>query len=175
MDFLLNLLTYPTILAAIVVVMGLIYSHVTGRPLIVMYPDPSKRTDNHTDESVQEFVTIDSIQGQWRMVSVGRNGNFAPQEVIDESNLVMSISGNEFELSDSGSSGTLKLRNNVLPTHMDQLDDDGDIHLCIVRFRNAELEICQGEVGKKRPMHFSEVRFDGASLTRFKSIDSAKE
>ena len=104
-----------------------------------------------------------------------RNGNFAPQEVVDESNLVMSISENSFELNDSSTSGTLKIRNNVLPTYMDQLDHDGDVHRCIVRFRNGELEICQGEVGKKRPLHFSEVRFEGASLTRFKSIDSAKE
>jgi hypothetical protein len=66
--------------------------------------------------------------------------------------------------------GTFAINCDAVPNEMNQIAEDGDEHLCIVRFRNQELEICQGEAGKPRPTHFRAKRRDGASLTRFKRV-----
>ncbi|EAQ79740.1 TIGR03067 domain-containing protein [Blastopirellula marina] len=173
MELILKMLQYPTILAAGVVVIGLVYSHVTGRALFVYYPNGKENGDSSEGDEVIDFVTLDSLQGVWRMVSVGRNGNFAPQEMIDKGNVIMSITGDRFCLENSGERGKLKLKNHLLPTHMDQLSDNGSPLLCIVRFIDGELEICQGDSGKKRPRHFARDRFDGASLARFAKVMDA--
>jgi len=69
----------------------------------------------------------------------------------------------------------LRTPNNDLdPNQLDQHDDNGDTHLCIVRMRNGLLEICQAEVGKPRPTDFDHMRSDGASLTLFKRTESSE-
>ncbi|WP_040769416.1 hypothetical protein, partial [Novipirellula maiorica] len=45
-------------------------------------------------EVIIDNVSLDEIQGMWRMISVGRNGNFAPKEVIERSNFTIAIVSN---------------------------------------------------------------------------------
>ncbi|MDB4766939.1 hypothetical protein OAG71_04545, partial [bacterium] len=114
--------------------------------------------------------------GLWSMVSVGRNGNFAPPDVIKRSAIAIAIIGNTFTVTNTLKLSTVEIKNDVVPNELDQTaDDDGETHLCIVRFRNGMLEICQAEVGKPRPTDFSHQRTDGASLTLFQKTADAED
>ena len=154
------------VVLVIVVVWAMVYTRRTGKPFIVW---DSGEPDHDPDDLV-ENVSPESLQGSWRMVSVGRNGNFAPQHMIEQSNVVMKIDGHEMRMVDDQTGWTFTLNREVVPNEMDQVADDGDEHLCVIRFRNHELEICQGEPGKPRPTNFRANRRDGASLTRFERI-----
>jgi uncharacterized protein (TIGR03067 family) len=172
MNLQLYLLATIAIASIAFVAWGIIYTRTTGKPFIVIDTGrPKSDVGDATDAEIVEYVSLDSLQGTWEMVSVGRNGNFAPKHVIEEGNVVMEITGSEFRLVDTHEGGKLKLDNSVSPNHMDQLVDDGDVHHCVVRFRSRELEICQAEAGKKRPKDFSSQRHDGASLTRFQRME----
>ena len=145
-----------------------IWSRVTGKPLLSANTNATGSSNaSAADDRIIDSVTLEAMQGEWELVSIGRNGNFAPQHVIDNSRMTMSIDGDNMSVVESDGSSKLKVDNGVSPTQLDQLDDDGDLHLCIVRIRNDELEICQGEVGKDRPTDFNPNRSDGASLVRY--------
>ncbi len=70
---------------------------------------------------------------------------------------------------------TIEVKNDVVPNHLDQTDEDGDKHLCLVRLRINHLEMCQAEVGKPRPKDFNPKRRDGASLVLFERISTADD
>lgn len=129
-----------------------------------------------TDEVIND-VSLDAIQGDWKVVSLGRNGRFAPESHLASANMTFSISGRQFE--NLAESGTLELEKvtsstSELPeavvTHMDQRGSTGDLHKCIVRLVNGQMEVCQAEVGKPRPVDFKRKRKDGASLVRFEKV-----
>lgn len=124
--------------------------------------------------SVVDHVTQESMQGLWRMISLGRNGNFAPQEHLDKMNFAIAIVSNTMTITNSLEMSTFELNNTVVPNQLDQFADDGDKHLCIVRFRDGKLEMCQGEAGKPRPVDFNRKRKDGASLTLFERVEMAE-
>jgi len=160
-------LLFLSVVAVIVYIWGLVYSRLTGKPFIVIDWDAGKPDYDPAD--LVENVSLESLQGTWRMVSLGRNGNSAPQHGIEQANIVMKIDGNDMRIVNDQSRSTFTLNNDVVPNQMDQIGD-GDEHFCLVRFRNHELEICQGEAGKPRPTNFRAKRRDGANLTRFKKI-----
>lgn len=122
------------------------------------------------DEILNE-ISLQDMQGCWKMVSVGRNGNFAPPEFFEQEIVRFVIEGVRFAIEPRNTTGTLKVDNSFEPVHLDRCDDDGDVHLCIVRIRNDELEICESENGADRPQSFDPERKDNASLTRFKRIE----
>ena len=127
----------------------------------------------HGEQPGDEIIanlSLSDIQGRWRMVSVGRRGNFAPPEVLQSSEVVFEINGDAFTIPHTGTTGRLMLSTSHTPVHLDQLNDDGDNHKCIARIRNGELEICQAENGDERPANFNPNRHDNASLTRFTRV-----
>lgn len=115
-------------------------------------------------------ISLQDIQGCWQMVSVGRNGNFAPPEIFEQRIMKLRIEGVHFIIEPRNTTGTLRVDNSFQPVCLDRCDDDGDIHLCIARIRNGELEICESKIGADRPQSFDPDRKDNASLTRFKRI-----
>ncbi len=121
-------------------------------------------------DEIRNDISLQDIQGCWQMVSVGRNGNFAPPEVFEQRIVRFRIDGIHVVIEPHNTTGTLKVDNSFQPVRLDQCDDDGDIHLCIARIRNSELEVCQSETGADRPQNFDPNRNDNASLTRFKRI-----
>jgi uncharacterized protein (TIGR03067 family) len=122
-------------------------------------------------DEILNQISLQDMQGCWKMVSVGRNGNFAPPEFFEQEIVRFVIEGVRFGIEPSNTTGTLKVDNSFQPVHLDRCDDDGDVHLCIVRIRNDELEICESEIGADRPQSFDPERKDNASLTRFKRIE----
>lgn len=120
-------------------------------------------------------VTIESLQGTWLMVSVGKNGNFAPPQYFANSKILMVIKGDRYKVIANGNesdSGRIVFDPSKSPAHFDHHvtggDDAGEVHLGIVRFRDGLLENCQGDKGCPRPKNFSRKRNDGASLATFK-------
>ena len=122
-------------------------------------------------------VTLESLQGKWQMVSVGKNGNFAPPAMIASAKIFMIIEGDQYTVvtkGTKGDQGSLKLDTSKKPVHFDQHitlgDDAGSVHLGIVRFKDGLLENCQGDVGCPRPKDFARKRQDGASLASFRLV-----
>ncbi len=120
-------------------------------------------------------VTLESLQGKWRMVSVGKNGNFAPPAVIASKKTFLIIQGDQYSVITNdakGDAGTIKLDTSKSPVHFDQHitsgSDKGQVHLGIVRFRVGLLENCQGDIGDPRPKDFARKRKDDASLVCFR-------
>ena len=164
-------------LIAAFVLWGVIYTWTTGKPFIVVHsgsPNP-KAVERDFEEVIVDHVSLDHLQGLWRMVSVGRNGNFAPKEVIEKSNFTIAIVANTLTNTSALTMSRIEIKNDVVPNHLDQTDEDGETHLCIVRLRNHHLEMCQGEVGKPRPIDFNRKRRDGASLVLFERIATSSE
>jgi uncharacterized protein (TIGR03067 family) len=122
-------------------------------------------------DEILNQISLQDMQGCWKMVSVGRNGNFAPPEFFEQEIVRFVIEGVRFAIEPRNTTGTLKVDNSFEPVHFDRCDDDGGVHLCIVRIRNDELEICESEIGADRPQSFDPERKDNASLTRFKRIE----
>lgn len=54
-------------------------------------------------------VSLEDIQGSWEMVSVGRNGNFAPPEVLQNAAVRFVIDGAAFFIEATNGTGTLKV------------------------------------------------------------------
>lgn len=134
-----------------------------------------KISGEDAEEVIIDHVSLDELQGLWRMISVGRNGNFAPKEVIEKSNFTIAIVSNTLTDTSALTMSTIEVNNDVVPNHLDQTDEDGETHLCLVRLRNNHLEMCQAEVGKPRPIDFNRKRRDGASLVLFERISTADE
>ena len=109
------------------------------------------------------------------MVSVGRNGKFAPPKVIAETGITIAIVGDTFTDTNTLELTNVRLNNATIPNMLDQIQDNGDAHLCIVRMRNQFLEICQADNGKPRPTDFAHARIDGATLALFERVGSAEK
>lgn len=127
-------------------------------------------------------VTLEALQGEWRMVSVGRNGNFAPAAVIQSSNIRMIITGNEYRVVNEGTiadQGTLVLDAANRPAHLDQHishgAEAGSVRRGIVRLRDGLLEHFQGTSGGSRPEQFVREWSDGTSLAGFRRVEARDE
>jgi uncharacterized protein (TIGR03067 family) len=174
MELILRMLFVPAVVLVVLGVSSVIYKLVTGKPLFVFDDGKTKIWKTQPDDDIVVDVTLESIQGLWEMVSVGRNGNFAPPELIEQSQVAIAIVGNTSTMTKTLELSTVKINNDFTPNHLDQTDENGDKHLCIVRMRNGLLEICQAEVDKPRPSDFDHMRSDGASLTLFKRTEGSE-
>ena len=121
----------------------------------------------------KDCVTLEDLQGRWRMVSVGKNGNFAPPQMFINTRIDLLIEGTSFTVftnDERNKVGHFQLDSTQNPTHYDEHFTEGDTgtNLCIVRVRSGEIEFCQAEEGDPRPKNFSEKRTDGATIARFR-------
>jgi len=128
--------------------------------------------------STSDSITLETLKGKWRMVSVGKNGNFAPAKMILDARIFMIIEGDRYTIITEGQNadeGTIKLDVSKKPVHFDQHvtsgDDAGSTHLGIIRFRDGMLENFQGDNGCPRPKEFTRIWNDGASLAAFRRVE----
>ncbi len=126
-----------------------------------------------------EPVTLESLQGKWKMVGVGKNGRFAPATFIANAKIYMTIQGDKYTVTNDGEigdQGIIKLDTKQTPVHFDQHvkhgDDAGAVHLGIVRFNDGILENFQAEKGCPRPKKFVTKWSDGASFAKFRRVSS---
>jgi uncharacterized protein (TIGR03067 family) len=128
-----------------------------------------------------EPVTLEALQGKWKMVGVGKNGRFAPASFLANAKIYMTIQGDMYSVTNNGTlgdQGIIKLDTNQTPVHFDQYiqkgEDAGDIHLGIVRFKDGVLENFQAENGSPRPNKFVTKWSDGASLAKFRRVSTTQ-
>jgi uncharacterized protein (TIGR03067 family) len=126
-----------------------------------------------------EPVTLESLQGKWKMVGVGKNGRFAPATFIASARIYMTIQGDKYTVTNDGTigdRGIIKLDTNQTPVHFDQHiqygDDAGSVHLGIVRFNDGILENFQAEKGCPRPKKFLTKWSDDASFAKFRRVSA---
>ncbi len=124
-------------------------------------------------------VTLEALQGKWKMVGVGKNGNFAPPAMVAKMKITMTVEGNRYTVTadgEVGDQGTIKLDTTQNPVHFDQHitagSEAGLVHLGLVRLRDGLLENMQGETGAPRPKKFASKWNDGASLASFRKMNS---
>lgn len=122
-------------------------------------------------------VTLENLQGRWRMVSCGQGGRFAPKDMILGAQIILKIEGDRYTTTIRGEvdeQGTLKVDTTKEPVTFDQYvktgKDAGRVHMGIVRMRKGDLEHCQAEIGQPRPKDFARKRKDTASLVLFKRL-----
>lgn len=127
-------------------------------------------------------VTLESLQGKWKMVGVGRNGRFAPALTMASAKIYMTIEGDKYTITKDGTirdRGIVKLDTNQTPVHFDQHiqhgDDAGCVHLGIVRFKDGILENFQAEKGCPRPKKFVTKWSDGASFAKFRRVSANQQ
>jgi uncharacterized protein (TIGR03067 family) len=133
------------------------------------------------DKDVELPVTLETLQGKWRMVSVGKNGNFAPPQFFANTKIFLLIEGDKYSVETNGNLGDvgkLVIDTSKSPVFFDQVvtggSDAGKTHLGIVRFRDGLLENCQAEKGNPRPKDFNRKRKDNASLASFRKQGQSK-
>ena len=121
-------------------------------------------------------VTLASLQGTWRMVSVGKNGRFAPKSFLAMARICITIEGDRYKVAVNGrvdGRGTIVLDESTSPAlldrHIEVGDDAGQVRLGIVRFRHGMLEEFIAEKGCPRPKQFVRRWNDGADLAIFRS------
>ena len=122
-------------------------------------------------------VTLEALQGKWKMVGVGKNGNFAPPTMVANMKIYMTIDGDHYTVIADGTvgdQGTIKLDTTQNPVHFDQHitqgDEAGHAHLGLIRIRDGVLENLQGDTGAPRPKKFAAKWKDGASLASFRRV-----
>jgi uncharacterized protein (TIGR03067 family) len=112
-------------------------------------------------------VTFDALQGEWRVLEMGKRGRFAPIEELALADLRMRVSGDRLTMLRSGETDKLKLNAATFPTELDQLGTDGKTTLCIARMLDGQLELCQADPGDGRPSNFSRDRSNKNTVVRF--------
>lgn len=125
--------------------------------------------------SEETLVTVEALQGKWKMVRIGSNGNFAPPTVTAAAKIYSTIEGNFYTVTTGGvvgDRGTIRLDTAQAPVHFDQLIAEGEgagsTLLGIARMRDGLLENFQAEQGCERPKKFRNRWSDGASLAAFR-------
>lgn len=105
--------------------------------------------------------TLDDLQGEWRIVSVGENGGKAPFFVpwlLKPRLLVEGDRYTKFVGTDMVEKGRLTItpasEYSNMDEHVESGDDRGKQHLGIVRWVGNKLEHLQGKIGHQRPKGF---------------------
>lgn len=105
--------------------------------------------------------TINDLQGEWKIMSVGQNGGKAPFFIPWLMKLRLVVDGDRF---------TKYMRDRIVETgrlkispasgfshfdeHIESGDDDGNVHLGIIRWVGKKIEHLQGKAGEERPPGF---------------------
>ena len=144
----------------------------------VLKPKPAaaeeKPTAAEKPADDQQKVLLDSLQGKWKMVSLGQNGDFSSPTDMTPHNIVFAIDGQKYTVTagdEVQEQGTVAVDSEQDPPHLDQNvtdgPDSGKTHLGIFRLTDGKLENCQGAFGQPRPSTFESEKDSTASLAVF--------
>lgn len=155
-------------LIAAFILWGIVYTWTTGKPFIVVnFENPSPGSTDTAPAIEGQAVTIDALQGEWRMLECGKRGRFAPVEELALADVRMKVLGDRLTMLGSGATDILHLNGSTFPTELDQVGPDGEVTRCIARMINGQLELSQADVGKPRPTDFSRLRSNPNTVVRF--------
>ena len=149
-----------------VILWGVGYTWITGKPFIVVNPGTANKQleiqkSKPTGNSIQKTPTLADLQGEWSIVSFGQNGGKAPffipwivkaRMVIDGDRYIKIMGGKTIE------SGVLVISidgdQTTFDEYVDTGDDSGSVHLGIIRWVGRKIEHLQGKTGEDRPTGF---------------------
>lgn len=138
----------------------------------VLKPKAAKAASENTAES--NGVSLETLKGTWKMVSLGQNGDFEKLQDMAAADILLTIDGDKYTVSAGGKNqeeGTLKVDAGQTPVHLDQTltsgDDSGKTHLGLVRLVDGRLENCQAAFDQPRPAGFESQKDSTASLAVF--------
>lgn len=121
-----------------------------------------------------DSFSLKSLQGRWKMVSLGQNGDFENPRDMRSASIIFAIEGDRYSVSAGDKvqeEGTLLVDAKQDPPHLDQKisegPDAGKSHLGIVRIIDGKLENCQAAFGDERPDSFASGSSTTASLAVF--------
>ena len=123
-----------------------------GPPMVVQFKDV--RLKKLPAGTAAVGTDLDRMQGEWVAVSGLREGQALPQEWI--SSIRLKIQGSKYEVAwnDGGDQGTLKLKSDAQPKHMDITSDASGAIAGIYALQDRFLQVCYGTGGAERPKDF---------------------
>jgi uncharacterized protein (TIGR03067 family) len=152
---------------------GVIYTKMTGKPFIVVNPGTVESgLAGSTSEIDGDAVPLETLQGEWRVLEMGKRGRFAPIEELALANMRMRVSGECLTMLGSGETDKLIVNTTNFPTELDQIGADGETTRCIARMIDGQLELCQADPGKPRPLDFSRSRSNENTIVRFVRVEN---
>lgn len=130
-----------------------------------------------TDQSSADAPSAGDLQGQWQIITLGKNGNFAEPDDVRSAEIMFTIEGEKYSVTAGGEnieSGTIAVDLSQNPPFLDQnIDggpDAGKSHLGIFRMVDGRLEHCQGAIDQPRPSSFESQGESTASLAVFERV-----
>jgi hypothetical protein len=114
MELFLHMMFVPAIVLAALAIWALIYKLTTAKPFIVVHSGRKDAPAPDDEGGIIDVVTPQSMEGLWRMISVGRNGNFAPPQVIERESVAIAIVGNTITDTATLELSTFELNNAIL-------------------------------------------------------------
>ncbi len=153
---------------------GFIYTALTGKPFIVVNSGTAKADSSDSALEIGgDAVPLETLQGEWRVLEMGKRGRFAPVEELALANMRMRVSANRLTMLGSNETDQLKVNTSVFPTEIDQIGTDGETTRCIARLIDGQLELCQADPGKPRPVDFSRGCSNKNTIVRFVRVQDA--
>ena len=119
-ELVLRMLFVPAVVLGVLVVVGCIYQKRTGKPFVAYDNGKPELWKMQPDDDIQDVVTLDELEGLWSMVSVGRNGKFAPPDVIQQSAIAIAIVADTLTVTNTLKLSTVKINSDVIPSELDQ-------------------------------------------------------
>lgn len=142
-----------------------------GPPMMVQFKDIRIKTLGVKDAG-NASGDVKELQGAWRVSTVEVNGSGLPSE--DVSNIVVTVKGTAYTLSNNGSSdpGSFTVDSSKHPEQMDirpeSGPDQGKTLLAIYEVASDTLRVCYAPEGAKRPTSFSTSDNSGRLLITYK-------
>ena len=106
-------------------------------------------------------LSASDLHGTWKMISLGRAGNFDSPDDMRSAGIEFVVDGQKYSVAAGGTvqeQGTLVLISSENPAHLDQQvtegPDAGKSHLGLVRIVDGKLQNCQAAFGEPRPESF---------------------
>jgi len=106
-------------------------------------------------------LTLDDLQGEWKIVSFGQNGGKAPFFIPWFVKFRLRIKGDKYTKymgEKIVGKGRLRVKPKTSYSVMDEQivggDEDGEVHRGIIRWVGRKIEHLQGKIGSERPEEF---------------------
>lgn len=140
-------------------------------------PPPSEKAAADSATANSGSPTLDTIQGKWKMISLGQNGDYSNPSDMTAHNIIFAIEGDQYTVTageEVQEKGTLTVDADQDPPYLDQTvsdgEDSGKTHLGIFRVVDGKLENCQGGFDQPRPGTFESEAGSTASLAVFERV-----
>jgi len=126
----------------------------------------------------KDDVSLQDLQGRWKLVSLEAEGKTAPTEDIEIMGYVLTIESEFFQMTlingKTMEGGRLQLEPAARPVAIDQVIDEGSdkgtTEKGIIRIKDGRLQWSEAHPGHERPRDFSTPKGANATLAIFQRL-----